>query len=90
MKNIIRKIFNSAIKTRIMVIFSLIALILVGSMAVISYVFVRDIYLEQIEDQVMMMNNFLAHDLNPSYLDYIQSDSENMAFRYYQKKLKIL
>ena len=87
MKNIIKNIFNSAIKTRIIVIFSLIALILVGSMAIISYVFVRDIYLEQIEDQIVIMNNVLAHDLNVSYLDYIQSDSDNMAFLYYQKKL---
>ena len=87
MKNIIKNIFNSAIKTRIMMIFSLIALILVGSMAVISYVFVRDIYLEQIEEQVMLMNNVLAKDLNTVYLDYIQSDQENMAFRYYQNKL---
>jgi signal transduction histidine kinase len=87
MKNIIKKIFSSAIKTRIMVIFSLIALLLVGSMAFISYQFVRDIYLEQIEDQITMMNNMLAHDLNANYLDYIQTDTENMAFRYYQKKL---
>jgi signal transduction histidine kinase len=87
MKNIIKKIFSSAIKTRIMVIFSLIALLLVGSMAFISYQFVRDIYLEQIEDQITMMNNILAHDLNANYLDYIQTDTENMAFRYYQKKL---
>lgn len=87
MKNIIKKIFNSAFKTRIMVIFSLIALILVGCMAIISYVFVRDIYLEQIEDQIVMMNNVLAHDLNPAYLDYIQSDSDNMALLYYQNKL---
>ena len=87
MKNIIKKIFSSTIKTRIMVIFSLIALLLVGSMAFISYQFVRDIYLEQIEDQITMMNNILAHDLNTNYLDYIQTDTENMAFRYYQKKL---
>ncbi|MBN1408222.1 MAG: HAMP domain-containing histidine kinase [Calditrichaceae bacterium] len=87
MKNIITKIFNAAIKTRIIVIFSLIALILVGSMAFISYLFVRNIYLEQIEDQIVMMNNVLANDLNQSYLDYIQSDSDNMASLYYQKKL---
>ncbi len=78
---------NITIKTRIMVIFSLIALILVGSMAFISYQFVRDIYLEQIKDQIIMMNNVLAHDLNAIYLDYIQTGTDNMAFRYYQKKL---
>ena len=87
MKNIIKNIFNSGIKTRIIVIFSLIALILVGSMAFISYQFVRNIYLEQIEDQIIMMNNVLAHDLNTTYLDYIQSGTDNMAFHYYQKKL---
>lgn len=87
MKDAMKKIFNLAIKTRIMVIFSLIALILVGSMAFISYQFVRDIYLEQIKDQIIMMNNVLAHDLNAIYLDYIQSGTDNMAFRYYQKKL---
>ena len=87
MKNIITKIFNAAIKTRIMVIFSLIALILVGSMAFISYRFVRDIYLEQIEDQMALMNKVIANGLNKNYLDYIQNDNENMAYRYYQKKL---
>ena len=87
MKSIINKLFSAAIKTRIMVIFSLIALILVGSMAFISYQFVRNIYLEQIEDQIIMMNNVLANDLNQTYLDYIQSDAENMASLYYQKKL---
>jgi signal transduction histidine kinase len=87
MKSIINKLFSAAIKTRIMVIFSLIALILVGSMAFISYQFVRNIYLEQIEDQIIMMNNVLANDLNQTYLDYIQSDAGNMASLYYQKKL---
>jgi len=81
------KLNKLTIKTRIMLIFSLIALILVGSMAYISYHFVRDIYLEQIEDQMILMNDVIAHDLNPEYLDYIQSDNENMAFRYYEKKL---
>jgi signal transduction histidine kinase len=82
------KLKNLTLKTRIMVIFSLISLLLVGSMAFIGYQFTRDIYLRQIEDQMVMMNNIIAGDLNTGYLDYIQSDNQNTAFRYYENKLR--
>lgn len=87
MKNIIDLFKITTIKARIILIFSLITVLLVGTVARISYSFVKTIYLEQIAEQVKLLNSIIAKDLNLSYLDFIESDKENLAFKYYEKKL---
>lgn len=87
----IRKILfgikNTTIKARIILIFSVITVLLVGLVTRISYTFVRSNYLEQIEDHVRLMNAVIARDLNPRYLYFLGDDQESMAYQFYQKKL---
>ena len=79
---------NTTIKTRIILIFSLITVMLVGLVARISYVFVRTVYLEQMEDHLNRMSTWLANDIKTDYLELIESDPENTAYHYYRNKLE--
>ncbi|MGD9899894.1 MAG: PAS domain-containing sensor histidine kinase [Calditrichaceae bacterium] len=81
------RIFNISFKTRIILIFSLITVLLVGLMARVSYVFVREIYQRQLEEQVLLLNKLTADDLDQKYLDYIEPGTDNFAYEFYKNIL---
>ncbi len=81
------RIFNISFKTRIILIFSLITILLVGLMARVSYVFVSEIYQRQLEEQVLLLNELTADGLDQKYLDYIEPAADNFAYEFYKNIL---
>jgi signal transduction histidine kinase len=87
MYNLTDRIRNTTIKSKIILIFSVITVILVGVTARVSYVFVKEIYQRQLEDQVNLLSSLLADELELKYLNFIESDENNLAYKHYKQIL---
>ncbi len=79
-----------SLKSRIILVFSLISITLVGLSARLGYVTVKHIYLRQLKDQVNLLSKVLAEQLDIRFLDYVEPEVDNLAATYYRKSLKSL
>ena len=75
------------LKTRIILIFSVIAIGLVALTARVGYVFVRGIYLEQLKEQIHLLCSLAARETDARFLDYVDADVNNMARKFYLRQL---
>lgn len=62
---------NLSVRQKIIFVFGLITILLVVVLARVSYVTVREIYLEQAADHVKSLSAFAASDLDNSYLEFL-------------------
>lgn len=84
MKRIVNRFRNSTIKLKIILVFSVITILLVGTMARISYMYVRNIYQEQLSEQITLLCELVADAMETNYLEFIDINSENLAHRHYE------
>jgi signal transduction histidine kinase len=71
--NTIKKIFNrSYYKLRIILIFSIFTIALVLITSRVNYIFVRDLYLEQLKEQVNNSSRLVAEQIDKTFLNLIQ------------------
>ncbi len=77
-----------AFRPRIILIFSSITLLLSGLLSQLSYVALREIYFDQLADQVTMVGRAVAVDMDARYLDLLNPlDQGSAAVRYYRERL---
>jgi signal transduction histidine kinase len=65
------RLIGNSLKSRIISTFTLIMIFLVVFMAIISYRFVRNLYLEQISEQVRVITSLMARQIQPKYIKYL-------------------
>jgi signal transduction histidine kinase len=76
-------------RLKVILTFSTITVTLVGIMSLVSYHFVRNIYLDQLADQVSVVSTMLGLGLNTQYLDLLPQDEQStLAKTYYQQYLR--
>ena len=76
-----------SIRQKIILLFSAITILLVIVLARLSYVSVKEIYLEQAADHVTMLSSLVAADLDSAYLPFL-SPGQEQAQNYYRDYLK--
>ena len=57
---------------RILITFSLITIVLVMVMALVSYQFVRDLYLDQVSENVNNVIRLMASEIDTAYLAFLE------------------
>ena len=67
----IKNIGRSYYKSRIILTFSLITIILVVILSRIGYLFIKDLYLIQLQEQVNIVSRMIARQIDPSYLNLL-------------------
>ena len=65
-----QRLIGNSLKSRIIKTFTLIMIILVVFMAIMSYRFVRNLYLEQLSEQVRLITSLMAQQIHPKYIQY--------------------
>ena len=63
---------NKYYKIRIIFTFALVAIFLVLGMSRISYYFVKDLYLQQLDDQLTLVSGFISEDLNDDFITLLE------------------
>lgn len=76
-----------SIKLRIILIFSMLTMLLTAGMARLSYSFVKDIYLRQVEEQMQRFSQLIAGQIDLKYLSFIEAGTDNLARQQYRKLL---
>lgn len=75
-------------KHRLILVFCLITAMLMVAMAGVSYDVVRHIYLDQLSDQVTLLTQLLAAQIDPKYLDWLDgTEQSSIAERFYRHAL---
>jgi len=83
-----KKRFNMlSLKSRIIIIFSMITMLLTAGMAWLSYGFVRDIYLRQVEDDMHRFSRMISAEMDLRYLRFVEPRSGNLAGQHYKEVL---
>jgi len=78
-------------KTKIILIFSVISIVLVAVTARVAFVFVKTIYMEQLREQLYLLSALAAKELDLRFLEYIDpAADDNMARLFYQERLRQL
>jgi len=88
MKKILKYLSDTTIKIKIILIFSFITILLAGTLALVSYVASRDIYRRQVQEEARLLSSIIAADLENKYLDFIQPDRQNLAYKHFHKLIK--
>ena len=70
--SLIKNIRRSYYKSRIIFIFSLITIILVIILSRIGYIFIKDLYLIQLQEQVNIVAQMIAKQVDPIHLDLLE------------------
>lgn len=68
----IRKINQSYYKSRIVITFSLITIILVVVLSRVGYLFIKNLYLVQLTEQVNVVTKMIAKQIDPAYLNLLE------------------
>ncbi|GAB4373923.1 MAG: hypothetical protein Kow0042_18140 [Calditrichia bacterium] len=89
MKHFLRKFTGLSLRSRIIIIFTVITVLLVFFMLRVSYYTVREIYLNQVSDQSALLVRLISHGLDSKYLPYLEPGmEEGQAHAYYFLYLK--
>jgi signal transduction histidine kinase len=84
----LQKFQQLSLRTRIITLFTLIVLLVVIVLSRLSYLTVRDIYLNQLSEQVGILTRSIISGLNLSYLDLISMENDQAgAYNYYRQEL---
>ena len=75
------------IKLKIIITFSILMLLLVVILARTGYIFVRNIYLEQLNEHIGNITSLIVSDLDSKYFDLINSEAGNLATSHYEREL---
>ena len=73
--SLIRKIRHSYYKTRIILTFSIITIILVIVLSRVGYLFIKDLYLIQLQEQVNIVAQMIAKQIEPAYNNLLELGS---------------
>jgi len=78
-----------SLKFRIILIFSIITFILVGIFTRTGYFYIKKIYLNQLEEQIILITGIIGSETNPDFLDFIPKAEYQMnsTREFYQKFL---
>jgi signal transduction histidine kinase len=89
MSNRFRLANRLSFKLQLIITFSTITILVVSIMAWVSYKLVKDIYLGQLSEQVVLMSQIAAQSLDSRYLQLLHpGDQQSLAKEYYQQTLK--
>ncbi|NOX87784.1 MAG: HAMP domain-containing histidine kinase [Calditrichaeota bacterium] len=77
----------NSFKARTILLFSGINILLILFVARFSYLFVRELFLSQAEDQLRLSLRVVASELDLSMLDFITEQKNTLADRYYRQTL---
>lgn len=77
---------NKYYKVRIIFTFAVIAIVLVLGMSRISYYFVKDLYLQQLEDQLNMASTFIADELDDNFISLLELGTPTKSLENYFSK----
>ncbi len=89
MKSLFAKLQKLSFRSRIIITFTIITAILVIIISRMGYLTVKEIYLNQLNDQAGLLTRLIAADLDPDYLAYLeQSSPRNLAADYYRDHLQ--
>ncbi len=80
---------GQSIKTKTILIFGFLTLILVFVMAPLSYISVKNIYLKQVHQHVNLLSSIVSDELDLRFLDFIDPESESAGVHHYQKQLQV-
>ncbi len=70
--SLIKNISRSYYKSRIILTFGLITIILVIVLSRVGYLFIKDLYLIQLQEQVNIVTQMIAKQIEPSYLNLLE------------------
>ena len=88
MKNLFDKLNRLSFRSRIILTFTIITVLLVVLMSRLSYYTVRTIYLNQVEDQISLFMPVIAKNIDVAYLKFLEPNSnETFTTDYYRKNL---
>ncbi|RPI72011.1 MAG: sensor histidine kinase [Ignavibacteriales bacterium] len=73
--NLIKNIKHSYYKTRIIITFSIIIIILVIVLSRVGYLFIKDLYLVQLQEQVNIVTHMIARQIEPAYNNLLELGS---------------
>jgi signal transduction histidine kinase len=73
--SLIKNIKQSYYKSRIIFTFSLITIILVIALSRVGYLFIKDLYLIQLQEQVNIVSQMIAKQIDPAYLNLLEYGS---------------
>jgi len=76
-----------SIRAKTIILFSLLTILLTALTARLSYVFIRNIYMEQLKDQVHVLCSAASNNIDPRYLEFIMPENESLAKKHYQQAL---
>ncbi len=82
-----RMLSRSGIKFKIIITFSILVTLLVFSLSRISYLFVRNIYLEQLYDHISEMSHMISDNLDTKYLNLVGNNNKTLAASMYRDEL---
>lgn len=74
---------NKYYKVRIIVTFALISILLLLGMSRASYYFVKDLYLQQLSDQLTLVSNFLTEDIDEEMIELLDLGEPTSTVRKY-------
>ncbi len=77
------------LKVRIILIFSVLSIGLVALTARVGYVFVKNIYLEQLQEQIHLLCTIAAKEMDARFLDYTDEAPDNLARKFYLNRLRL-
>ena len=78
-----------SIRNKLVLVFTMLILVIVATMAGIGYLSIKNIYLGQIAEQNIRLSRLMGTALNPQYLDFLGSGAgSNQAADYYRKQLE--
>ena len=85
--SILKKIQNSYYKSRIIFTFSIITIFLVVVLALVGYLFIKDLYLVQLQEQVNIVTQMIAKQIEPSYNNLLELGSPTGTTEIYFRNL---
>ena len=89
MNNLIHRLPGLSFKARIILTFTILTAGLVLILSRISYVSVKNIYLNQLSDQTRLLTRLSASGLNTRYLTFLDAQTpESLASRYYGDNMR--
>jgi signal transduction histidine kinase len=76
-----------SIRAKTIILFSLLTILLTALTARLSYVFIKNIYMEQLKDQVHVLCSAASNNIDPRFLEFIMPENESLAKNHYHQAL---
>ena len=76
-----------SIRAKTIILFSMLTIILVALTARLSYVFIKNIYMDQLKDQVHVLCSVVSNKIDSRFLEFIMPENESLAKKHYRQAL---